>query len=48
MTYRPGPQGTGASFLRKVAELKAKGHSDLKARRMASGVTKLQNNKRRK
>lgn len=43
-----GPQGTGTRFKKKVAELMARGFSELKSRKIASGVTKLQNNKRRK
>lgn len=46
MTYIPGPQGTGASFLRKVAQLVAKGKTELQARRIASNT--INNQKRKK
>ncbi|HSV95125.1 MAG TPA: hypothetical protein VLH94_04120 [Spirochaetia bacterium] len=41
----PGPQGTGDKFKKKVAELMARGFSELKSRRIASGIN---NQKRRR
>lgn len=47
MTFTPGPQGIGASFIRKVSQLMAKGKTELQARRIASNTT-INNQKRKK
>lgn len=45
MAYKdiPGPQGKGERFLKKLAELLARGFNPIRARRIASGV----NNKKK-
>ncbi len=39
----PGPQGKGEKFIKKLAELLARGFNPVRARRIASGVN---NNKK--
>ena len=43
-----GPQGTGAQFQRKVAELVAKGMNEIRARRIASGAFQINKIKKTK
>lgn len=42
-----GPQGTGERFKKKVAELMARGFSELKSRRIASGLSNINNNRKK-